>query len=48
MFTWRAEIPQMLRWMTPQLARAARQGAVARSGALALTANRLPARRPAA
>jgi hypothetical protein len=29
MLTWRAEVPLMLRWMTPRLAQAARQEAVA-------------------
>jgi hypothetical protein len=45
MITWRAEVPLMLRWMTPRLAHAARLAAAARSGALALTAQPPPARR---
>ncbi len=41
MVTWRAEVPLMLRWMTPQLARAARQQeAAARPAAPALAAKR--------
>ena len=40
MITWRAEVPLMLRWMTPRLARAARQEAAAQSRALALAAKR--------
>jgi hypothetical protein len=41
MVTWRAEVPLMLRWMTPLLARAAHQeGAAARSAAPALAAKR--------
>ena len=45
MITWRAEVPLMLRWMTPRLAHAARLAAAARSGPLALTAQPPPARR---
>jgi enterochelin esterase-like enzyme len=41
MVTWRSEVPLMLRWMTPRLARAARQQeAAARSAAPALAAKR--------
>ena len=41
MVTWRAEVPLMLRWMTPRLARASRQQeAAARSAAPALAAKR--------
>jgi enterochelin esterase-like enzyme len=40
MVTWRAEVPLMLRWMTPRLARAARQEAAARPAAPALAAKR--------
>lgn len=40
MVTWRAEVPLMLRWMTPRLARAAHQEAVAHSVASALAAKR--------
>ena len=45
MITWRAEVPLMLRWMTPQLARAARLEAAARPGLVALAAKHPPARR---
>ena len=45
MITWRAEVPLMLRWMTPRLARAARQEAAARSGMLALAVKHPPDRR---
>lgn len=31
MITWRAEVPLMLRWMTPQLARAAQREAAGQS-----------------
>ena len=40
MVTWRAEVPLMLRWMTPRLARAAHQEAVAHPAAPALAAKR--------
>jgi S-formylglutathione hydrolase FrmB len=40
MITWRAEIPLMLRWMPPRLARAARLETAAQSRALALAAKR--------
>ena len=46
MITWRAEVPLLLRWMTPQLARAARQEAAGGSRGLALAAKR-PATKPA-
>ena len=46
MITWRAEVPLMLRWMTPRLARAAQHEAAAQSRALALAAERsLPGKR---
>ena len=44
MVTWRAEVPLMLRWMTPLLARAAHQEA-AQSTAPALAAKRAQAKR---
>jgi hypothetical protein len=40
MATWRAEVPLMLRWMTPRLAQAAHQEAAAQSAAPALAAKR--------
>ncbi len=40
MVTWRAEVPLMLRWMTPLLARAAHQEAAAGPAAPALAAKR--------
>jgi enterochelin esterase-like enzyme len=40
MTTWRAEIPSMLTWMTPGLARAAHQPAAAPPGRAILAANR--------
>ena len=46
MITWRAEVPLLLRWMTPQLARAARREAAGQSRGLALAAKR-PATKPA-
>ncbi len=42
MVTWRAEVPLMLRWMTPRLAQAARQETAARTAALALAAKAKP------
>jgi enterochelin esterase-like enzyme len=45
MITWRAEVPLMLRWMTPRLAQAARQQAAGESRALALDAKRPGAKR---
>ena len=48
MITWRAEVPLMLRWMTPRLARAAGHEAGAQSRALALAAKRPPAKRAVA
>lgn len=46
MITWRAEVPLMLRWMTPRLAQAAHREAAAASKGLALATQR-PADRPA-
>jgi enterochelin esterase-like enzyme len=40
MVTWRAEVPLMLRWMTPRLAQAARHEGAARSAAAALASKR--------
>jgi enterochelin esterase-like enzyme len=40
MITWRAEVPLMLRWMTPLLARAAHQEAAVRSAPPALASKR--------
>jgi hypothetical protein len=45
MITWRAEVPLMLRWMTPRLARAAQRQALPSKG-LALAARR-PGDKPA-
>jgi hypothetical protein len=46
MITWRAEIPLMLRWMTPRLARAAQREA-GPSRRLALAARRPAGKQPA-
>jgi enterochelin esterase-like enzyme len=43
MTTWRAQIPSMLTWMTPRLARAARPPTAARPGRTATVAVRNPA-----
>ncbi|HEV8222177.1 MAG TPA: hypothetical protein VGQ05_18045 [Streptosporangiaceae bacterium] len=42
MTTWRAQIPSMLTWMTPRLARAAQPPATARPGKNSTVAVRDP------
>jgi enterochelin esterase-like enzyme len=45
MTTWRAEVPSMLNWMTPGLARAAQQGTPARPGKTSVLTAKTPRNR---